>query len=186
MNPFKIFQTKILDCKEIQPPVFSDERGRFVKIFHTDSFTEHQLATNFEEEYYSVSQKGVLRGLHFQNPPHAHTKLVTCLQGKILDVVVDLRKSSPTYKKSSAVILEAEKGNMLYVPEGLAHGFYVLSEQCIFLSLNSKKYSAECDSGIRWDSIDFDWPDMQPIVSEKDQNMPPLDTFNTPFKYYGN
>jgi len=182
MNPFNILPTKIKDCKEIKPPVFSDERGKFVKIFHFDSFSEHHLATDFEEAYYSVSHKGVLRGLHFQKPPHAHAKLVTCIAGKILDVVVDLRRSSPTYKKSFSIILDSEKGNSLYVPEGLAHGFYVLSEHCIFLSLNSKKYSSEFDSGIRWDSIDFDWPDKHPIISEKDKNMPQLSDFYSPFE----
>jgi len=181
MNAFKIHPTTIAGCSEIQPPIFADERGKFVKFFHSDSFAEHQLITSFEEEYYSVSHKGVLRGLHFQIPPYAHTKVVTCLQGKILDVVVDLRKSSPTYKKASSTILDSDKGNLLYVPEGLAHGFYVLSEQCTFLSLNSKKYSAECDSGIRWDSIGFDWPDNHPILSGKDQNLPALNEYTSHF-----
>lgn len=181
MKPFEVIPTSIEGCFEIQPRVFQDNRGKFVKIFHSELYRELGLMSGFEEEYYSVSQKGVIRGLHFQKPPHAHIKLVTCIQGKILDVVVDIRQSSPTFKKVSSLELDFAKGNMLYVPEGFAHGFYVLSDSCIFLSMNSEKFSPECDAGIRWNSIDFEWPDKNPVVSEKDQNMPALNEYQTPF-----
>ena len=181
MNPFSVKSTNIEGCFVIQPKVFSDHRGKFVKVFNSDSFSELNLMSSFEEEYYSVSKKGVLRGLHFQTPPDAHIKLVTCIEGKIIDVVVDLRKKSSSYLKVFSLEINSDLGNMLYVPEGLAHGFYTLSEEAIFLSMNSKKYSPECDNGIKWNSIDFDWPDKTPIVSEKDDNMPLLKNFNSPF-----
>ena len=137
--------------------------------------------TCFEEEYYSVSQKGTLRGLHFQEPPDDHIKLVTCVYGKILDVVVDLRMKSPTYKKAFGMEIDAEKGDMLYVPKGLAHGFYTISDSAVFLSMNSGKFSADCENGLRWETIGFEWPMTDPILSDKDKNFGSLEDFESPF-----
>lgn len=173
--------TPLPGCYELHPRVLSDDRGRLVKVYHENTFAELGLHTNFAEEYYSISSQRVIRGLHFQTPPHDHIKVVGCLQGRILDVVVDLRKGSPTFKQHFMVELSAEKGNLLYVPQGLAHGFYVLSETAIFLNRASTVYSPENDRGIRWDSCGIDWPDREPIVSEKDRNMPALDDYATPF-----
>jgi dTDP-4-dehydrorhamnose 3,5-epimerase len=181
MNPFELVETSIEGCFEIRPRIFEDQRGRFVKLFHEGFFREHGLVTVFEEEYYSVSPARVIRGLHFQIPPKAHVKLVTCVQGAILDVVYDLRTDSPTSGRVFSLEISSDKGNMLYVPEGLAHGFYAESERAIFVSMNSKKFAPDCDRGIRWDSIPFDWPDKKPIVSEKDRNMVPLNEFVNPF-----
>ncbi|MFO7669638.1 MAG: dTDP-4-dehydrorhamnose 3,5-epimerase family protein [Bacteroidales bacterium] len=181
MNPFELIPTGIEGCFEIRPRIFQDQRGRFVKLFHRDFFDDLGLQSVYEEEYYSVSPARVIRGLHFQIPPKEHVKLVSCLKGSILDVVYDLRTESKTYGQVFSLELSSERGNMLYVPEGLAHGFYVLSESAIFLSMNSKKFSQECDRGIRWNSIPFDWPDRDPIVSEKDMNMVPLKEFDNPF-----
>ena len=181
MGPFEIKTTSIPGCVEIIPRIFEDDRGRFIKLFHHDFFIEHQLNTVYQEQYYSVSSQRVLRGLHFQTPPQAHIKLVSCITGSILDVVVDLRKNSSAYKKVFSLELSSRKGNMLYVPEGLAHGFYVLSSTCIFLSMNSKKYSPECDSAIHWNSIDYNWPDSNPVVSEKDNSAISLNTFVSTF-----
>ena len=178
---FEFIATHIAGCFEVQPKVLSDDRGRFVKGFHTGAFKENGLVQTFDEVYYSVSRKGVLRGLHFQSPPDAHVKLVSCVRGRILDVVVDLRKDSTTYHRVHSTELSATKGNMLYVPEGLAHGFLSLEDDTLFLSMNSKEYSPQCDSGIRWDSIGFVWPIENLIVSEKDQNMIPLSIYNSPF-----
>ena len=181
MRHFEQIPTDIEGCFEIQPRVFSDDRGRFVKLFHEDLFLEMGLMGRFEEEYYSVSPARVLRGLHFQVPPKSHVKLVSCLKGSILDVVYDLRPHSSSSGKVFSLELSSQKGNMLYVPEGLAHGFYVQSNGATFLSMNSRKFSTECDRGIRWDSIPFQWPDQSPVVSEKDRNMIPLEAFENPF-----
>lgn len=177
----KKIETSISGCFELQPNVFKDERGRLVKTFHEDSFLSLNLETNFSEEYYSISKKNVLRGLHFQLPPHDHIKCVTCLSGKIFDVVVDLRKKSPTYKQYFSIELDADKGNMLYIPKGLAHGFYVLSENAIFLNRTTTVYEPSCDTGIKWDSCGIQWPIKDPILSEKDQQMIELDKFQNPF-----
>lgn len=181
MNPFELVQTGIEGCYEIKPRIFEDQRGRFVKLFHRDFFQEHGLQTTYEEQYYSVSPARVIRGLHFQIPPNAHVKLVSCVQGSILDVVVDLRSESSSFGQVFSLELTSGKGNMLYVPEGLAHGFYVLSDRATFISMNSKKFASECDRGIRWNSIPFEWPDKDPVVSEKDRNMVSLEKFENPF-----
>lgn len=177
----ELIKTTIEGCYELQPRVFKDDRGKLVKIFHQEMFDKLGLETDFKEEYYSVSKKGVLRGLHFQLPPHDHVKCVTCLSGKIFDVVVDLRKDSPSYKKYFSIVLDAEIGNMLYIPKGLAHGFYVLSENAIFLNRTTTVYEPSCDTGIKWDSCGILWPDMQPVLSEKDEQMHHLNDFNSPF-----
>ena len=177
----KKIETTIKGCFELQPNIFKDDRGRLVKTFHKDSFLTLDLATDFTEEYYSISKKGVLRGLHFQVPPQDHIKCVTCLSGKIFDVVVDLRKESPSYKQYFSIELDAEKGNMLYIPKGLAHGFYVLSDDAIFLNRTTTVYDPSCDTGIKWDSCGIKWPVSNPILSEKDQQMTPFDKFKSPF-----
>lgn len=181
MALFELIPTKLEGCFEIQPRVFEDQRGRFVKVFHKNTFHELGLIEKFEEEYYSVSSKGTLRGLHFQTPPDEHVKIVTSLEGKILDIVVDLRKKSDTFGQYHVTELDAVKGNMMYVPSGFAHGFYVLSKHNTFLSMNSRKFSPECDAGIKWNSIGYNWPDKNPVVSEKDDNMPELKDFKSPF-----
>lgn len=177
----KKIKTSIPGCFELQPLIFKDDRGRLVKTFHKESFHSQGLETNFTEEYYSVSKKQVLRGLHFQLPPHDHIKCITCLSGKIFDVVVDLRKNSPTFKQYFSIELDAEKGNMLYIPKGLAHGFYVLSNEAIFLNRTTTMYNAESDAGIKWNSCGIEWPNMNPILSEKDINMIDLNEFKSPF-----
>jgi len=177
----EIIKTKIEGCFELKPKIFKDDRGRLVKTFHHDTFKESGLETDFKEEYYSVSKKGVLRGLHFQLPPHDHVKCITCLSGKIFDVVVDLRKNSATYKQFFSIELDSEKGNMLYIPAGLAHGFYTISEEAIFLNRTTTVYNPNSDTGIKWNSCGISWPNLNPILSEKDEQMMELDSFNSPF-----
>ena len=174
-------ETIIPGCVILKPRVLADSRGRFVKILNADLFRDLGLETVFQEEYYSVSSKGVLRGLHFQLPPYDHVKCVTCLQGSLLDVVVDLRTNSPTYKQHVAVRLDDVECAMLYIPAGLAHGFYTLSESAMFLNRTTTVYNAEADTGVRWDSCGVDWPDADPILSEKDKGMITLDAFESPF-----
>ena len=178
----KKIESSIEGCFELQPTIFKDERGRLVKTFHEDSFLSLNLETNYKEEYYSISNRNVLRGLHFQLPPHDHVTCVTCISGKIFDVVVDLRINSPTFKSHFSIELDSVKGNMLYIPRGLAHGFYVISEYAIFLNRTSTVYEPSCDAGIKWNSCGIPWPSMNPILSEKDGQMVELDNFRSPFQ----
>ena len=119
----EIVPTEIPGCYEVQPKVFKDKRGAFVKTFHAGDFHSYGLCADWTEQYYSRSKRGVLRGLHFQLPPHDHAKLVYCVAGSVLDVAFDLRIGSPTYGKAVMLELSAKKGNMIYLPKGLAHGF---------------------------------------------------------------
>ncbi|HYH04968.1 MAG TPA: dTDP-4-dehydrorhamnose 3,5-epimerase [Bacillota bacterium] len=170
-------------CYEIQPKLIKDERGYFVKTFHEDVFRQNGLVTHFAEEYYSYSNKNVLRGLHFQVPPMEHTKMVYCLSGRVLDVIVDLRCGSPTYGKYVMIDLDAEKANMVYIPQGLAHGFYVIGPHAILQYKVTSVYSPEHDSGILWSSAGIEWPDFNPVVSKRDQSFPSFEAFKSPFKY---
>lgn len=179
----KVKNTKLKDCFEIIPNTFTDERGIFIKTFHYDSFKENGLETNFVEQYYSVSHQGVLRGLHFQNPPKHHVKLVFCLSGQVIDAVVDLRIGSPTYGQFEMFDLSAEKKNMIYIPAGMAHGFYVISKSAIVVNNLSTVYSAEHDAGIKWNSVGIPWPDSSPILSQKDRKLPPISGFPNQFLY---
>ena len=164
--------TAIHGCFEIVPHIHSDARGRFVKTFHAGWFESHGLRTDFVEQYYSVSHRRVLRWLHFQKPPAQHAKLVYCSDGAVLDAVVDVRPASPSFGKHILRELAADSANMLYLPEGTAHGFYVLSETATLMYAVTSAYAPECDGGIRWDSAGIEWPDNDPIVSERDQQLP--------------
>lgn len=179
----QINKTKLVDCYEIIPSLFTDNRGVFVKTFHQDFFAQNQLETHFAEEYYSVSRQGVLRGLHFQTPPNDHVKLVYCIKGEVLDAVVDLRHGSPSYGQFELFTLNSGKGNMVYIPAGMAHGFYVISKEAIVVCNLSSVFSASSDSGIKWDSVGIPWPDASPILSKKDKELPRFSQFNSPFIY---
>ncbi|MDW7973331.1 MAG: dTDP-4-dehydrorhamnose 3,5-epimerase [Thermodesulfovibrio sp.] len=173
----------IPDCLELFPKILRDERGYFVKTFHFDVFQELGLETDFKEEYYSYSIKRVLRGLHFQIPPKDHVKVVYCIYGKILDVVVDLRIGSPTYGHYEMIELSSDKANMIYIPKGLAHGFYTLSDFAIVVYKVTTTYSPDHDTGILWNSLNIPWPDEKPIISRRDSGFIPFADFNSPFIY---
>jgi dTDP-4-dehydrorhamnose 3,5-epimerase len=174
-------ETNLEGCFILKPKTFKDQRGSLTKIFHQPTFEEFGLAGNFKEEYYSISSKGVIRGLHFQIPPSSHSKCIICLAGSIFDVVVDLRKFSQTYGQHFSVILKAEEPALLYVPEGLAHGFMALEDNSLFLNKSTTVYDPNCDRGIKWDSCGISWPDLSPILSQKDEEMPTLASFISPF-----
>jgi len=178
----KFIPTEVKDCYEIFPQEFSDQRGKLVKTFHEGMFKEKGLGANFAEEYFSVSQKGVLRGLHFQLPPHAYSKLFYCINGAVLDVLVDLRVGSPCYGKALCFDLSADKANVLYIPEGIAHGFYVVSDGATIVCKTSTVYAPEHDAGISWKSVDM-WPTDNPMLSDKDKRLPLLQDFVSPFKF---
>jgi dTDP-4-dehydrorhamnose 3,5-epimerase len=175
--------THIEGCFEISPKVFRDHRGEFIKVFNQDIFREHGLETHFKEEFYSVSQRRVLRGLHFQVPPMDHAKLVFCVLGQIFDVAVDLRVGSPTFGKWHVSELSSERANMLYLDPGLAHGFYAQSEKAVVVYKVTEGYSQAHDWGIRWDSIGIPWPDKHPVLSDRDCSFPGFTEFNSPFIY---
>ena len=179
----EIRPTPIAGCLEICPPRFQDERGSFVKTYQRDFFLQQNLVTDWQEEYYSISQAGVLRGLHFQTPPHDHEKLVHCAQGKALDVVVDLRLGSPTYGKHHLVELDCASANMLYIPRGLAHGFLALEDETLMMYRVASLHAPSHDAGILWNSCGIAWPPDAPILSERDLRWPAFSDFKTPFVF---
>jgi dTDP-4-dehydrorhamnose 3,5-epimerase len=179
----EIKESKILGCYEIYPKIFKDERGSFVKTFHQDIFQQNNFETNFAEEYYSFSHRHVFRGLHFQLPPHEHTKMVYCVQGEVMDVVLDLRKGSPTYGECATFKVSAEIANIIYIPPGLAHGFYVTSENALMMYKVSTVYSPEHDAGILWSSVDIPGLKDNPIISKRDQGFMAFSEFDSPFIY---
>ncbi len=179
----KFIETKLKGAFIITPDRVEDERGIFVKVFHKVAFKEHGLTTEWREEYYSVSHRGVLRGLHFQLPPHDHEKLVYCTDGGVLDVVVDLRVGSPAYGKHVIVELTAEKANMIYIPRGLAHGFYVTTQSATMLYKVATQYAQSHDTGILWNSAGIDWPDPNPVLSSRDKIFSAFSDFKSPFLF---
>jgi len=183
---FKLQETGISGCFEIACQLFKDERGSFVKTFHLGGFSDLGLATRFAEEYYSVSRKNVLRGLHFQLPPMDHEKLVYCLSGTVLDVVLDIRIDSPTFGEHRMIELSADKGNMVYMPRGIAHGFMVTSDHAVMQYKVTSVYSPDHDAGILWNSAGIQWPVTSPVVSARDSAFPAFMDFTTPFRLAGN
>lgn len=179
----RIEPTSIDGCYVITPRVLKDERGSFVKTFSRDVFNDYGLVTEFAEEFYSLSHKGVLRGMHFQLPPHDHYKIAYCLSGKVLDAIVDLREGASTYGKAETIELDSDEGKVLYMVPGIAHGFYTLTDEVIMQYKVTSAYSSAHDVGIRWDSAGIPWPDSSPIISKRDQSFPSLSDFKTPFVY---
>jgi len=172
---------EIAGVQIIRPAVQRDPRGSFVKTIEEEIFSRHGVPTRFAEQYFSVSANNVLRGLHFQTPPHDHYKLVTCVEGDVLDVIVDLRKGSG-YGRHQSFELNGERGDSIFVPSGCAHGFYVRSKLAIMLYNVSMLHVASHDSGIRWDSVGVSWPSTAPILSDRDAALVPFAKFNTPFE----
>lgn len=175
-------ETGLPGCLVLQPRVLEDARGRFVKTFHDGAFRALGLEANFVEQYYSHSHRGVVRGMHFQRPPAQHAKLVYCVQGEVFDVVLDLRRGSPTYGQARSVTLSARQGNAIYIPAGFAHGFCATSDATLVYNVTSG-YAPEHDSGVRWDSIGIDWPAGTPLVSPRDAVFAALADFDSPFTY---
>lgn len=160
---------------------FVDNRGSFQKLFNFEWFIENELEVDFKEFYFSVSQKNVIRGMHFQLPPHEHTKLVYVSKGSILDVVVDLRADSKTYKQYYYVKLNDENANYLYIPSGFAHGFLSLEDDTIVNYAQTSCYNKGADAGIAYNSFGFDWGVENPIVSGRDLNFDIFGNFKTEF-----
>lgn len=158
-----------------------DSRGDFVKTFHKENFGKIGIDLEIRENFYSTSHKDVIRGMHFQTPPYQHNKLVFALQGDIVDVVLDLRKHSPTFGSYEAIQLSDKSATGLYIPEGLAHGFISKSESSILYYLTSREYAPKHDTGIRFDSFGYDWEIENPIVSQRDLDFESFKDFQSPF-----
>ena len=176
-----IKKTEILNCFEICFEIKNDYRGKFVKIFNKKFFIENNLNTDYIDEYYTVSHKGVLRGMHFQLPPHEHYKLVSCLKGRVIDVILDLRNTSNTFGKYQTFLLSEDDAKILYLPPGVAHGFYSLENNSLMHYKVSSDYNELFDAGIKWNSFNYIWPDKNPIISERDTNFISFGSFKSPF-----
>lgn len=177
----KILPTEFEGVHLIQPRDFTDARGSFVKTYHRELFRDAGIDFQPQEEFFSVSRRGVVRGMHFLLPPRSQKRLVYCSVGKVLDVVVDLRKSSKTFGGVISHELSEANCTMLLVPEGFAHGFAALADKCIMAYLASPVHSPAHDVGIAWDSIGFDWPVNNPVLSDRDRTFPALRDFASPF-----
>ena len=171
----------------IEPKIFEDARGYFFESFSQREFESKIGPVNFVQDNESKSSFGVMRGLHFQRPPHAQSKLVRCVRGKVLDVAVDLRKGSPSYGRHVAVELSEDNHRQFFIPKGFAHGFVVLSPTAVFQYKCDAFYAPEADGGISImdESLGIDWqvPMDEAILSPKDMQHPLLKDFETPFEF---
>ena len=183
--PFNFKRLKIPDVILVEPQVFPDERGFFTETFKESIFKENGINTKFVQDNYSHSIKGTLRGLHYQKNPKAQAKLVIAIRGEIFDVAVDIRKGSPTYGKWVGEILSEKNHKLLYVPQGFAHGFCVLSEEADVTYKVNNEYSPETDRGLLWNDpkVGVKWPIEKPITSKKDEQQPLLENIDNNFQY---
>lgn len=180
----EIIKTTLKDALLIKPQVFKDERGFFLESYSKKKFSEQGIDIDFVQDNHALSvSKGVLRGLHFQNPPHAQTKLVRVTRGRVYDVIVDLRKNSETFGKWEGIELSAENFLMLFVPKGFAHAYATLEDNTEFLYKVDEFYAPESDSGLIWNdpTLNINWPIKDPIVSEKDGKLPLFKDLESPF-----
>ena len=183
----KLIKTAIENVYIIEPSVFGDNRGYFLESFNLKKFEENVYPIKFVQDNESKSSRGVLRGLHFQKPPFDQAKLVRCVEGKVMDVAVDIRKESPTYGKHVAIELSGENKRQLFVPRGFAHGFSVLSETAVFAYKVDNNYAPDSDSGIRFDDkeLNIDWglTKSEVQLSAKDENLSFFKDLDSPFKF---
>ena len=168
----EIIKSEIPDVLIIKPDVFQDERGYFFESFNEEKFRSYGIDARFMQDNESKSQKGVLRGLHFQKSPNAQGKLVRVMKGAVLDVAVDLRRESPYFGKWVSIVLSESNKWMYWIPEGFAHGFLTLEDNTVFFYKCTQLYHKESEGSIRWNDPDLniDWGNDIPILSEKDQN----------------
>ena len=183
----EVIKTDIEGVVIIEPRIFCDERGYFYESFSQREFEEKVCHTVFVQDNQSKSSYGVLRGLHFQKPPYAQSKLVRCIKGAVLDVAVDIRKGSPTYGKYVAVELTEDNHRQFFVPRGFAHGFAVLSDEAVFQYKCDNFYNKESEGSVAWNdetlAIDWHLPIDKIVLSDKDKNSLPLASADIPFDY---
>lgn len=181
----QIIYTPIEGLVILEPRIFHDTRGYFYESYNQQKMSELGIDTIFVQDNQSYSQKGVIRGLHFQRPPFAQAKLVRVIKGKVLDVAVDIRKGSPTYGQHYSVLLTGDNHRQFFIPEGFAHGFVALEDNSIFTYKCSHFYHKEAEMSIRYNDpiLNIDWGlDEAPIMTEKDLCGVLFDQFNTPFE----
>jgi dTDP-4-dehydrorhamnose 3,5-epimerase len=176
----EILKELLPGCFLLQPKRFQDHRGSFVKTYHQGLHRELGIDFEIREEFYSVSAKGVVRGMHFQLPPHHHEKLVYLTRGAVRDVLLDLRKG-PAYGRSASAELSWANQQAIYIPKGVAHGFAALEDESLMVYKTSSVYAPESDFGVRWDSFGFDWGVDHPVLSARDQHQVLLENFVSPF-----
>ena len=180
-----IRKTKIEGLVILKPTILKDKRGYFIESYNLMSINKFLGNINFLQDNESESSRGVLRGLHFQNPPYAQSKLVRCVKGIVLDVALDLRKNSKTYGHFETIVLSSENKEQLFVPRGFAHGFIVLSESAIISYKVDNYYNSDSESGVLWNDLDLniDWKinKKEIIVSEKDKSLPTFNNIINPF-----
>ncbi len=181
----KIIKTKIEGLLRLKPSIIRDNRGSFMENYNKINIDKLLFKINFLQDNESESSRGVLRGLHFQKPPHAQSKLVRCVKGTVLDVALDLRKHSETYGNHETTILSGENKEQLFVPKGFAHGFVVLSESAIISYKVDNYYNPKSEGGIKWNDpfLNIDWKisNDKILISEKDRNLPEFSNFSSPF-----
>lgn len=174
---------KLKDVLIINPKVFGDERGYFLESFNQERYQKHLGNIEFVQDNESLSSKGVIRGMHFQKPPHSQGKLVRVIKGAVLDVILDIRKDSPTYGQHECIELTEENKTQVWIPPGFAHGFETLKDQTIFSYKCTKLYNVESEGSIFWKDPDLNisWQSTNPIISDKDQQQNLFKNFNSPF-----
>jgi dTDP-4-dehydrorhamnose 3,5-epimerase len=179
----KIITTPIADLLIIEPTVYEDERGHFFESYSQEGFKKHGIDVVFVQDNQSLSQAGVLRGLHFQNPPYAQGKLVRVIKGAVLDVAVDIRKQSPTYGAHFSIKLTETNKTMLWIPPGFAHGFATLEDDTIFTYKCTNTYNKASEGSISWNDADLniDWGVENPLISEKDKYGASFNSFISEF-----
>jgi dTDP-4-dehydrorhamnose 3,5-epimerase len=170
----QIKETGIQGLVEIIPSIFHDDRGWFFESYKEEILKKHGLPTHFPQENMSFSKKGVIRGMHFQRAPYQQGKLVSVTKGRVLDIAIDLRRDSPTFRGIYYCELDSKKHNMLMIPEGFAHGFAALEDDTYFQYKCTNVYSKAHEAGIVWNDPDLkiEWPVSSPLVSEKDRQLP--------------
>lgn len=183
--PFQFSETSLSGVVLIEPKLFPDERGFFMETYKQSEFRAHGIGEAFVQGNQSRSSRGTLRGLHYQNSPKAQAKLVRALAGEIYDVAVDMRAGSPTYGQWHGAFLSGENRQMLYVPEGFAHGFCVTSEFADISYMTSAEYAPTLEGGILWNDPDLkiDWPVSNPKLSPRDRDWPRLKDADSGFRY---
>ena len=184
-NKVEIIRSEIEGLAIIKPRIFADDRGQFWESYNRNAFVAAGITDDFVQDNQSVSKINVLRGLHFQAPPHAQAKLVRVLKGSVLDVVLDIRKGSPTYGRHESIVLSAENNLMFFIPVGFAHGFLSLEDNSVFQYKCSGFYNKASEGCLLWNdpALKINWGISNPLLSPKDLEGELLEKFTSPFDY---